>query len=88
MIYSRINFILLVIILYLAATFVPFIEYLCAAVLIGGLIFHGSMYYRAYVNMKHNEEISTTDTSSFAARQKRCQGENTNWYKRLNDSCY
>lgn len=85
-IYNRVNFILLVIILYLMAGFIPFFEYLCAIVLIAGLIFHGHMYYQAYVSEKEYAEALEKSSSS-GVKQKRCEGD-TNWYKRLNDSCY
>lgn len=87
-IYSRINFVILVLFLYLAAGFIPFFEYLCAIVLVSGLIFHTSMYYQAYTNAKHNQEVAEAQAASLTPKVKRCSGENTNWYKRLNDSCY
>ncbi len=82
--YNRLNFIVLVAILYLASTFFKFFEIFFAIVLIGGILFHGHMYYKTYRETQTNEQELSTDFP----KAKRCSGKGTNWYTKLNNSCY
>lgn len=83
-VYNRLNFIILVAILYLASTFFKFFEVFFAIVLIGGILFHGHMYYKTY------RATSTTEQewNSGFPKAKKCSGKGVNWYTKLNDSCY
>ena len=79
--YNRINFIVLLVILYLASGFVKALGKLFLIVLIGGVLFHGYMYYNAYAN---------SDRQGNAPQEKfdECHGEGTTWYSKLNGRCY
>ena len=79
--YNRINYIILVAILYLASSFVKYFEVLCALVFVGGLLFHSYMYYITY-------NTPTTSFETSLPQAKKCQGKGVNWYTKLNDSCY
>lgn len=78
-VYSRINFILFVAILYFASYFIEICKTLCIVVLGLGLLFHGYMYYNAYMayrtNMVNNKPVV------------QC-GQGTSWYSKLNEKCY
>ena len=78
-VFNRINFIVLVAILYLAADYIDICMNLCILVLIGGLCFHGYMYYNAYVS---------NDSSQQQNKEKNCYGAGSTWYSKLNDRCY
>ena len=79
--YNRINFIVLLVILYLASGFVKALGKLFLIVLICGILFHGYMYYNAYTN---------SDRQGNAPQEKfvECHGEGTTWYSKLNGRCY
>ena len=77
---NRVNFILLVAILYLVADYIKGISTLWIMVLTAGVLFHGYMYYTTYVAQKNNEVPKT--------HLEKCRGENATWYSRLNDRCY
>jgi len=79
--YNRVNFIVLVAILYLAACFVSPLGVICFLVLVGGLFFHGYMYYNVY---KSSAEAEDAQMSAV----ERCHGNKSTWYSKLNDSCY
>lgn len=83
-VYNRLNFIILVAILYLASTFFKFFEVFFAIVLIGGILFHGHMYYKTY----HATSTTEQEWDSGMHKAKRCSGKGVNWYTKLNDSCY
>lgn len=78
LVFSRINFILLVAILYFASDYLPSLMNLCVLVLIGGLLFHGYMYYTAHVSQVAAQQ---------QPKERNC-GEGSNWYSKLNDRCY
>lgn len=80
-IYNRVNFIVLVAILFLASYFARVFGTLCMLVLAGGILFHGYMYYSAYAGS--NRSGNTTQ-----AQTDKCHGEGSTWYSRLNDNCY
>ena len=77
--YSRINFVLLVVMLYLASEFVEICKTICVFVLGFGLLFHGYMYYNAYYNAKHN---------AGNVQEVKCDGAGSSWYSKLNERCY
>jgi len=78
-VFNRINFLVLVAILYLAADYIDICMNLCILVLIGGLFFHGYMYYNTYVSNNDSHQ---------QVREKNCSGEGSTWYSKLNDRCY
>lgn len=78
---NRVNFIVLAGILYLAADYVKGCATLCMAVIACGLLFHGYMYYNAYVGSRG--EGNTPQTKS-----EKCHGSGSSWYSKLNDRCY
>ena len=78
-VFNRINFLVLVAILYLAADYIDICMNLCILVLIGGLFFHGYMYYNAYVSNSSAQQQT---------KEKNCYGEGSTWYSKLNDRCY
>ena len=79
LVFNRINFITLIAILYLASDYIEICMNLCILVLIGGLLFHGYMYYNAY---------STNNSSQQQTKEKNCYGKGSTWYSKLNDRCY
>ena len=82
-VYNRINFLILLAILYIISTFIKEFQPLFMLILIGGLIFHGYMYYKVYTQTNTGQEFSTE-----APKQKKCSGEGVTWYTKLNNSCY
>lgn len=80
-VFNRVNFLILIGILYLAADYVRVCATLCMAVLVGGLLFHGYMYYEAYMGSRG--EGNTVQT-----RTQKCHGSGSSWYSKLNDRCY
>ncbi|MBR1757079.1 MAG: hypothetical protein IJ738_05915 [Alphaproteobacteria bacterium] len=77
---NRVNFILLVAILYLAADYIKGISTLWVMVLTAGVLFHGYMYYTTYAAQQENEAPKT--------HFEKCRGEKATWYSKLNDRCY
>ena len=80
LIYSRINFITLVAILYFASDYIKECTNICVLVLVCGIMFHGYMYYKA-----HNATATNTQQQT---KERNCYGEGSTWYSKLNDRCY
>jgi len=78
--FNRVNFIVLVAILYLVSDFVKGCASLCMAVIVGGILFHGYMYYSAYMETRTG---NTQQTES-----EKCHGSGSSWYSKLNSNCY
>lgn len=79
--YNRVNFVLLAGILYLASDYVRACATLCMAVVVGGLLFHGYMYYVTYMGSR--DEGNTAQT-----HLEKCRSSSSSWYSKLNDRCY
>lgn len=77
-VFNRVNFLTIVFILYLAADYVKELMNICLLVLLGGLVFHGYMYYKVYNDNGNSEQ----------AKVRNCDGEGSTWYSKLNDRCY
>lgn len=79
--YNRINFVLLLVILYLASSFIRACSTIFTVVLVGGILFHAYMYYNAYANAGKGGNAVQQQSS-------KCHGEGSTWYSKLNGSCY
>lgn len=77
-VFNRINFLTVVVILYLAADYVKGLINICLLVLLGGLLFHGYMYYKVYNDNGNSAQV----------KERNCSGEGSTWYSKLNDRCY
>lgn len=78
--FNRINFIALVGILYLAGDYVKICTTLCIITVIGGLMFHGYVYYKIYSYTREGETAGQVST--------KCRGTGGSWYSKLNSDCY
>ena len=78
---NRLNFVTLVAILYLAADYVKICASLFMLVFIGGILFHGYMYYNAYMGTRNDGNAVQTDSD-------KCRGKGGSWYTKLNKRCY
>ena len=80
-VFNRINFLLLLGILYLISDYIRACATLFIMVLVGGLLFHGYMYYTTYTGSRG--EANTIQTHA-----QKCHGSGGSWYSKLNDRCY
>ena len=78
LIYDRISFIVLLLILYLGSTFFRFFSTLLMFILVGGILFHGYMYYDTYFGSKSAADKGAKD----------CYTDNVSWYSKLSGGCY
>lgn len=78
---NRVNFVVLLAILYLAADYVKICTTLFMVVLVGGILFHGYMYYNTYFG-------SRSEGNTVQTKAEKCHGKGSSWYSKLNDNCY
>ena len=78
--FNRVNFIALVGILYLAGDYIKFCTTLCIITIIGGLMFHGYIYYKIYSYTSEGETFEHVST--------KCRSADFSWYSKLNSNCY
>lgn len=76
---NRINFITLVLILYFAADYIRVCTTLCLLTIVGGILFHGYMYYQVYSADREGVDVSQV---------KSCRASGESWYSKLNKNCY
>lgn len=79
LLFNRLNFIALALILYLAADYIKICTTLCLLVVAGGILFHGYMYYNVYSASREGVDVS---------RVKSCAEASDSWYNKLNRNCY
>lgn len=79
LLFNRLNFIALVLILYLAADYIKVCTTLCLLVVAGGILFHGYMYYNVYMASREGVDVSQV---------KSCSSSGGSWYSKLNKNCY
>ena len=77
-VFNRINFLTVVVILYLMSDYIKECMNICLLVLLGGIVFHSYMYYTVYNSNGNSEQ----------AKVRNCSGEGSTWYSKLNDRCY
>ncbi|MBQ9271523.1 MAG: hypothetical protein IJ218_04600 [Alphaproteobacteria bacterium] len=77
---NKVNFLLLIAILYLAADYIKGISTLWLIVLTGGVLLHGYLFYEDYTATQEDDEPKT--------HFEKCRGPNATWYSRLKDHCY
>ncbi|MBQ7659750.1 MAG: hypothetical protein IJS26_03275 [Alphaproteobacteria bacterium] len=80
-VYSKLNLVLLVCILYLASAFAPVFKPLCLCVLLAGVLFHAYLYY----NTSATYEVSWQTN---VQRREKCRGEKATWYSKMTNDCY
>lgn len=78
---NRVNFVVLLAMLYLAADYAKIFANLFMLVLIGGLLFHGYMYYTVYAASRGDDNVIQT-------QGQKCRGKGSSWYSKLNGNCY
>lgn len=78
--FNRLNFAVLVAILFLAGDYIKICTTLCILTIIGGLMFHGYIYYKIYSADKDNANAGQVQT--------KCRGAGGSWYTKLNSNCY
>ena len=78
---NRLNFVVLAAILYLAAEYAKIFANLFMLVFVGGILFHGYMYYTTYMGSRGEGNAPQTQT-------EKCRGKGSSWYSKLNGRCY
>lgn len=76
---NRVNFITLVAILALLSDYIKRCATLCMFVLVGGILFHGYMYFKVYVAHRNADNVVQQQAG-------KCSGKG--WYAKLNGKCY
>ena len=78
---DTVNWLVLVVILYLASDYINALGVACILVLALGVFVQGYIFYK--VQFPSTQIDRTDDTSAVD-----CRGENTTWYQKLSGRCY